>query len=172
MGNAIIAMIDLVDGAVESVLHIEAEFGGDFFDGGRGWAFDFGVGREMGPGVDGDFDAVKMPNFAEGFLAGFEAETGRLENGDGVVIVADGDIALVDTGEGEIGDLFEGHDDSIAFVTDAEKGMGPGIKNDAAHEGFGFDAGGTKGFKLCAVGGFVDVEEAGFVFFAEHMRLF
>ncbi len=106
-----------------------------------------------------------MPDFAEGGLAGFEAETGGFENGDGVVVIADSDVGFVHAVEGEMVDLFVGHEDLVTFVADAEKRMGTGVEDDATHEDFWFDAGGAGLSELSAVGVFVDVEESGFDFF-------
>ncbi len=106
-----------------------------------------------------------MPDFAEGGLAGFEAETGGFENGDGVVVIADSDVGFVHAVEGEMVDLFVGHEDLVTFVADAEKRMGTGVEDDATHEDFWFDAGGAGLSELSAVGVLVDVEESGFEFF-------
>lgn len=106
-----------------------------------------------------------MPDFAEGGLAGFQAEAGRFEDGDSGVVVACGDIAFVHAVEGEVVDLFIGHDDLVAFVADAEEGMGAGVEDDAAHQSFGLFAGGTERLKLFAVSVFINIEESGFVFF-------
>lgn len=165
LGDAVIMMVDLVDGAVEGVLHIETEFRGGFFDRGGGGAFDFGVGRELGPGVDGNFDVVEAPDFAEGRLAGFEAKAGGFEDSDGVVVVADSDVGLVYAVEGKVLDLFISHEDLVAFVADAEEGMGAGVENDATHEGFRLDACGAERGEFLAVSVFADVEEGGFDFF-------
>lgn len=105
-------------------------------------------------------------------MAGFDAETGGFEDGDGGGVIADGDVAFVDAAQGEVLDAFISHDDLITFVADAEEGVGAGVEDDAAHEDFGFRADGAERGELRAVGGFVDVEEGGFVFFAEHIRLF
>ena len=55
----------------------------------------------------------------------FEAtETGGFENGDGVVVIVDSDVGFVHAVEGEMVDLFVGHEDLVTFVADAEKRMG------------------------------------------------
>lgn len=170
MWDAVIMMVNFVDGAVEGILHVEAKFFRDCFDGSRGGAFDFGVGRKLGPGVDGNFDIAEAPDFAEGGLVGFEAEAGGLEDGDGVVVITDGDVGFAHAVEGEVVDLFISHDDLNAFIADAEEGVGAGVEDNAAHEDFGFSAGGAEIFELGAVGGFVDVEEGGFKFFIQHQE--
>lgn len=166
MWDAVIMMVNFVDGAVEGVLHIETEFCGGFLDGSGRRTFDFGVGWELRPGVDGDFGIAEAPDFAEGGLVGFEAEAGGLQDSDSVVVIADDDVGFVDAVEREVADAFIGHEDLVAFVADAEVGVGAGVKNSAAHQSFRFDTGGTKCGEFGAVGIFVDVEEGGFDFFA------
>lgn len=106
-----------------------------------------------------------MPNFAESGLAGFEAEAGRFKDGDSVVVTTDGNVGFIYAVEGEVVDLFVGHEDLVAFVADAEKRMRASVEDNTTHKSFGLDAGGAGFGEFSAVSVFVDVEEGGFEFF-------
>lgn len=159
-----VEVIDLIDGAVEGVGHVEAEPARSGFDRVFVGAFDFDITGNPGPSVDIDFDVAKFPLLAVGFLFGFRLETESLDKVDSFVEIIDFEADFFHARESETVEMFVAHGDAVAFVADASERMFVDIKNRATHEGFGLDESGAGGSELVAKLIFVNIDESGFDF--------
>lgn len=164
VGNVIVELVDFVDRAVVSVLHIEAEVGGGSGDGRFARTFDFHESGEPGPGVDVNFDVAEFPFLAISFLIRFGLEAASFDKGDGFVVIVDGEADFFGAGESELFDVFVTHSNAITFVADAEEGAIVEVKNDAFHECLGEVESGTDALELSAESGFINIYKSGFDF--------
>lgn len=96
-------------------------------------AFDFDVGRNPWPSIDGDFNVIEFPFFSVRFLNRFDFKTASFEQGDAVFIATDFDTDFFHTVNSEGIEVLVAHSDAVALVADTGIGMFAKVKNCAAH---------------------------------------
>ena len=132
--NPVVALIGSINGAIFGVSFSEAEFLSSVPYGFFGRPLNFHESRKPWPSVDANFDIVVGPDFAFGFLVGFNFEPTALHEQNGIVVVIYFDVDFFGAKNGMIvADVFVGHDDFVTFVAYARKGVLAGIEYDATH---------------------------------------